>query len=117
MNLNQKVFTPITMNQQWGLEKGTASQQADTELHKSVPVKSKVDSQENKEVLTSKNSFNQQESISNKNSELSASESYKVAAENMFAKQLLASQQSGVFPIGNENYSSFLKVCLFLKQF
>jgi len=104
-----QVFTPITMNQQWGLEKGTASQQADTELHKSVPVKSKVDSQENKEVLTSKNSFNQQESISNKNSELSASESYKVAAENMFAKQLLASQQSGVFPIGNENYSSFLK--------
>lgn len=104
-----QVFTPITMNQQWGLEKGTASQQAESELQKSVPVKSKVDSQENKKALTLTNSLNHQESTSNKNSELSASESVKVAAETMFAKQLLASQKNGVFPIGNENYNSFVK--------
>ena len=101
------------MNQQWGLEKGTASQQAESELQKSVPVKSKVDSQENKKALTLTNSLNHQESTSNKNSELSASESVKVAAETMFAKQLLASQKNGVFPIGNENYNSFVKVCFF----
>ena len=103
------------MNQQWGLEKGAVCQQVESELKKSGPAKSPVYNQENKEMLTLKKSFNQQESTSHKSSEFSASGNFKTAAENMFAKQLLESQQNGVFPNGNENYNSFVKVSSLLK--